>query len=169
MPKLTIRQIIILSVMVIAILYATYDFFIAPRTKKDMVDTGKKTAELEALMAEVTANMPKGSLSASDAYNISRAEAQWTRDPFYERKSFREWVKSKDPAKTGSGTTQKMMFNYSGYLNAKDKKIAIINGIEYESGESLEIQGYVLQNIYQDKVVIINQKHGVKLNVPIQE
>jgi hypothetical protein len=169
MPKLTTRQIIIISVMVIAILYAAYDFFIAPRTKKVMVDTGKKTAELEAFIAEVTANMLKGSLSANDAYKISRAEAQWTRDPFYERKAFREWVTSKDPAKAGSGTTQKMIFNYSGYLKVKDKKMAIINGIEYEPGEALEMEGYVLQNIYQNKVVIINQKNGAKLNVPLQE
>jgi hypothetical protein len=169
MPKLTTRQIIILIVMAIAILYAAYDFLIASRAKKDMVDTGKKITELEAFMAEVTANMPKGSLSASDAYKINRAEAEWMRDPFFERKSFREWVKSKEPAKTGGGTGQKMIFHYSGYLKVKDKKIAIINGVEYEPGESLEIEGYVLKSIYQDKVVILNQKNGAKLDVPLQE
>lgn len=169
MPKLTTRQIIILIVMVVAILYAAYDFLIAPRTKKDMVDTGKKTTELEAFMAEVTANMPKGSLPASDAYKISRAEAEWIHDPFFERKSYREWVKSKEPAKTGGGTAQKMIFHYSGYLKVKDKKIAIINGIEYEPGESLEIEGYVLKSIYQDKVIILNKKNGAKLDVPLQE
>jgi len=169
MPKLTTRQIIILIVMVVAILYAAYDFLIAPRTKKDMVDTGKKTAELETFMAEVTANMPKGSLSASDAYKISRAEAEWMRDPFFERKTFREWAKSKEPAKTGGGTAQKMIFNYAGYLKVKDKKMAIINGVEYSPGESLELEGYVLKDVYQNKVIIINQKNGAKLDVPLQE
>ena len=169
MPKLTNRQIIIISIMAIAIVYAAYDFFIAPRAKNDMVDTGKKTADLEAFIADVTANIPKGSLSAADSYIISRAEAQWTHDPFYERKLFREWVKLRDAAKAGSGKTQKISFNYSGYVKVKDKKMAIINGIEYEPGESLEVEGYVLKNIYQNKVVIINEKNGAKYNAPLQD
>jgi hypothetical protein len=169
MPKLTKQQIIILSVMVVAVLYAAYDFFIAPRTKSAMIDVGKKSTELEAFINNITASIPKGSLSAADAYIVSRAEAPWTRDPFYDRKLFREWVKLKEPAKAGGGISQKTGFIYSGYLKVDNKKVAIINGVEYESGDPLEMEGYVLKNIYQGKVVIINEKNGAKFDVPLQE
>lgn len=170
MPKLTKQQIIILSVMAVVVLYAAYDFFIAPRTKSAMIDIGKQSMELEAFINNITASLPKGSLSAADAYIVARAEAQWTKDPFYDRKLFREWVKLKEPAKAGGGTSQKMSFIYSGYLKINNKKVvAIINGVEYESGDPLEIEGYVLKNIYQGKVVIINEKSGAKFDIPLQE
>jgi hypothetical protein len=170
MPKLTKQQIIILSVMVVAVLYAAYDFFIAPRTKSAVIDIGEKSMELEAFINNITASMPKGSLSAADAYIVNRAEAQWTKDPFYDRKLFREWVKLKEPARAGGdGKSQKMSFIYSGYLKINNKTVAIVNGIEYESGDPLEIEGYVLKNIYQGKVVIINKKSRAKFDVPLQE
>ena len=168
MPKLTTRQIIILSVMVVAIVYAAYDFFIAPQAKRDMIDVGEKSAKLDAFINEVTTYMPKGSRSAFEIYTVSRAEANWKHDPFYERKSYREWMKVKEPAKTGGGA-QKISFNYSGYVNMKDKRMAIINGVEYESGDPLEMEGYVLRGIYQNKVVIENVKSRSKFEVLLQE
>lgn len=168
MPKLTTRQIIILSVMVVVIAYAAYDFFIAPREKRDMIDVGQRSAKLDAFINEVTTYMPKGSRSAFETYAASRAETPWKHDPFYERKSYREWVKVKEPAKAG-GIAQKISFNYSGYVNMKDKRMAIINGIEYESGDPLEVEGYVLRGIYQNKVIIENVKSKSKLEVLLQE
>ena len=168
MPKLTKRQMIILSIMVVAVLYAVYDFFIAPRTKPTVIDIGKKSAELEVFRTDITANIPKGS-SAADDYIVSRAEAGWTHDPFYDSRSFREWVRFKEPSKTGIKTSQKIFFGYSGFLKVDKRKVAIINGAEYESGDPLEIEGYVLKNIYPDKVVIVNIKNGVKFDVPLQE
>ena len=71
MPKLTRQQIIIISIMVVAILYGAYNFFIVPGTKSVSFDAGKKPAELAAFAADVTANMAKVSLSAADAYTIN--------------------------------------------------------------------------------------------------
>jgi hypothetical protein len=47
--------------------------------------------------------------------------------------------------------------------------LAIINGVEYEAGDPLEIEGYVLKKIYPGKVVIVNEKSGSKFEVPLQE
>lgn len=168
MPKLTKQQIIILSIMGAAILFAVYDFLIAPRTEPAVIDIGKKSADLEVFKTNITANIPRG-LSAADDYIVSRAEAGWTHDPFYDSRSFREWVRFKEPAKTVVKTSQKIVFGYSGFLKVDKRKVAIINGAEYESGDALEIEGYVLKNIYPDKVVIENIKNGVKFDVPLQE
>jgi hypothetical protein len=169
MPKLTRQQIIILSVMTLVILFAVYDFFIAPRSKTDVIDIGTKTSELEAFLTDITSKLPKGSLPAADAYILSRAELAWVHDPFYERKSFREWEKRKEQAKASGGMSQKVGFSYSGYLKVGNKNLAIINGIEYEAGEPMEIEGYILKKIYPAKVVIVNKKSGANFDVPLQE
>jgi hypothetical protein len=168
MPKLTRQQIIILSIMGLVILFAIYDVFIAARSKAEPIDIGKKTSELEAFLSNITSKLPKGSLPTSDAYILSRAETGWVHDPFYERKSFREWEKRKERARAG-GISQKVSFSYSGYLNVGNKNLAIINGVEYEAGNRLEIEGYVLKKIYAGKVVIVNEKSGAKFDVPLQE
>jgi hypothetical protein len=169
MPKLTRQQIIILSVMIIMILFAVYDFFIAPRTRTELIDVGKKTSEFEAFLTDITSKLPKESLPATDAYVLSRAESAWVHDPFFERKSFREWEKRKEQAKAGGGISQKVSFSYSGYIKAGNKDLAIVNSVEYEAGDRMEIEGYVLKKIYPGKVVIVNEKSGAKFDVPLQE
>jgi hypothetical protein len=169
MPKLTRQQMIILSIMALVVLFAIYDFFIAPRSRAELIDIGKKTSELEAFLTDITSRLPKGTQPTSDAYVLSRAETGWVHDPFYERKSIREWDKRKERAKAGGGMSQRVSFSYSGYLRVRDKNLAIINGVEYEAGEALEIEGYILKKIYPGKVVIVNEKSGAKFDVPLQE
>jgi len=168
MPKLTRQQTIILSIMVVVVLYGLYDFIIVPKTKSVSSDVGKKPAELEAFVADITAKMSKGFLSSNDAYTINSAETEWIRDPFYEKKSFRDWRRIKDP-KAGKDAGSDPGFNYSGYLSIGNKKMAIINGVEYESGDHLEIEGYVVEKIYPDRVVIINIKSRSEFEVSLQE
>ena len=169
MPKLTKQQIIILSIMAIVILFAIYDFLTASRSKSEPIDFGKKTSELQAFLTDLTSRLPKGSLPSADAYILSRAQSEWAHDPFYERKSFREWEKRKERAKAGGGAMQRVSFSYSGYLKVMDKNLAIINGVEYETGDQLEIEGYVLKKIYPGRVVIVNERSGAKFDIPLQE
>jgi hypothetical protein len=169
MPKLTRQQIIILSIMALVILFAVYDVFIAARSKSEPINIAKKTSDLEAFLTDITSKLPKGSLPAADAYILSRAETGWVHDPFYERQFFREWEKRKERARAGGVILQNVSFSYSGYLNLRNKNLAIINGVEYETGDRLEIEGYVLKKIYPGKVVIVNEKSGAKFDVPLQE
>ena len=169
MPKLTRQQIIILSVMTLVILFAVYDFFIAPRTRMGIIDIGKKTSELDEFLTDVTTRLPKESLSSADAYVLSRAESAWVHDPFFEGKLLREWEKRKERARAGGGILQKVSFSYSGYIKVGNKDLAIINGVEYAAGDPLEIGGYVLKKIYPGKVLIVNEKSGAKFDVPLQE
>lgn len=169
MPKLTKRQWIILSVMVAAILYGAYDFLLAPKQKSSATDVKAKLAQLGTFMADVTVSMAGGALSAADAYIVSRAETEWKRDPFYEKKSFREWMNLKNPMKAGVSSIGKANFVYSGYLNLDNKRIAIVNDVEYGAGDTLETGGFVLKQIYPDRVVIVNERDGTKFEVLLQD
>jgi hypothetical protein len=183
MAKLNKRQMIILGVMGIVILYAAFDF-LAPKKKSAVPGTAHNTAEMSTFVADLTASLGKDTTKNLNALIFSRAEKEWTQDPFLDAKSVRAWSAAKTPVKkegaaVSSGATAvptatgasalKSEFVYSGYLDTGRKRMAIINGIEYSEGESLDVKGYVLKSVSPTRVVIENHGTGATLNVPLLE
>jgi hypothetical protein len=117
----------------------------------------------------VASNVATGASGAADVYTIGRAESEWLRDPFANNKVYREWASIKDGASEAGKASQKVLFNYSGYLETGQRKMAIINGLEYRINESLEIEGYVLKTIQPGKVIITNTRDRTNIEVPLQE
>ncbi len=163
MKKPNKRQIIILAIMAIAILYAAYDLFVAqPAAKKAKMEAAKP-AEVEIFVSEANDDALKNKLAAADAYIISKAEAQWEKNPFWERAEYREFAGSE----SAGGLAGKII--YSGFIDAGRKSMAIINGFEYGPGDALELEGYVLRSITPSRILIVNSNTGSELFIPIQE
>ena len=161
------RQIIILSIMAIAILYGIYELFIAGPVKIKNVDPGKRSEELDTFLGNISAGAKKDSPSPADLYIIARAEAAWLHNPFYERESYKVWLASRGSA---SGEAKQVIkFNYHGYLVVGKGKMAIINNVEYKTGEQLEIEGYFLKNISPQRIVIEKRADRTRFDVPLQE
>ena len=170
MPKLTTRQIIILGVAVIAVLYGGYDFFFAKSKKAAVIDTGKKIEELNTFMTEMTIALGKDTPSPVDAHIIRRAEAGWAHDPFYNRKTEKAWAVAKGQAQTGGiAAAPKSPFSYTGYVEAGNKTIAVINGNGYGAGDALDVDGYVLKAIDPARVTIYNRETRRTIDIPLQE
>jgi hypothetical protein len=172
MRKLNKRQIIILGVMLLAVLYGAYEFFSTGRKGQVVVDTAKKAVDLNAFIGDITSSLTKDSSSPVDAHMIKRAETPWLRDPFYERKSYRQLIVADKPAQAGGAATfsvEKSKFNYTGYLDMGSKKIAIVNGSEYAAGDALDVDGYVLNGIYPDRIVVHHRENRRTLDIPLQE
>jgi hypothetical protein len=167
MAHLGNRQKIILGIMAIAILYAAVDFML-PKKKIAMIDTRRETEELNTFVTTLAAGMGKDSARNLGPLIFSRAERNWTQDPFLEDKSFRAWVQVKKPAKEGA-PAPKIEFTYTGYLEMDRKRIAIINGVEYKEGEPLDIKGFVLKSVSPARVLIENQMTGATINILLQE
>ena len=168
MAKLGKREMIILGVMAVAVLIAAVDFFM-PKKKIPMIDVAQKTEELNTFVSDLTARMGTDSTKGLSAIIFALAEKDWTQDPFLDSKSYKTWGQSKEAAKEGSGATQKIEFVYSGYLEVRGKRMAIINGMEYKEGDPLDVRGYFLKNISATRVVIENRGSKATLNVPLQE
>jgi hypothetical protein len=164
MAKLDKRQMIILGVMAIVVCYAAFDF-LTPKKRSSAPDMAQKTAELSTFVTDLTAGLGKDTTKNLNTLIFSRAEKEWTQDPFLDAKSFKAWSTAKAPVK---GAT-KSEFVYSGYLDTGRKRMAIINGIEYSEGESLDVKGYVLKSASPTKVVIENRGTGATVNVPLPE
>jgi hypothetical protein len=160
MSKPTKREIIILVVMACAVLYGVYALFFASSVEKMAV---KKETNINF---NAVGNVKSDSLVKINSYILSRAEADWGKNPFLEKRSYNEYLASV------GGTGQKnvdVKFIYNGYVDAGRMKMAIINGLEYSRGEKLDSAGYYLKEIYSSKVVIGNGNTGVDLVVPMEE
>src|SRR5450759_2555999 len=126
MDKLSKRQIIILSIAALFVVYAAYEYLIAsPASKK--ITTNDKQQEISTLVSGLTNDLIKDTQAAGmDAYIITRAEADWQKNPFWDRSSnsYKEWAAIQGAA-GGSSSAAKII--YSGYVDAGKMKIAIIN------------------------------------------
>jgi hypothetical protein len=159
---------IILGVMAIVILYAAFDY-LAPQKKIPGVDMAQKTAELKTFVTDLTAGLGKDSSKNLGTLIFSRAEREWTQDPFLDSRAYKSWSQVKVPAKEAGAAAPKIEFVYSGYLEVDRKRMAIINGMEYREGEGLDTKGYVLKSVSPSSVVIENRGIGATVNVPLLE
>lgn len=164
MAKLNKRQIIIIVITIVVILYGAYEWFAGGKKQKD-------TKEIEPVvksnyLINITGDLMKIPVSLTDTYIVGRAEADWGKNPFWEKGSYIEWAR-KDDAKTKDDPESKII--YSGYVDAGKKKMAVINGLEYSVGEKLETGDYVLKKITATKVFLSDKSRGRELEVTIQD
>lgn len=187
MGKLEKREKIILVIAALAILYAGYVYLIEPAMNKAKPGDQKPVISNQVSSAPVSApasgapvgtTPPAGSLKneaaagvADDAqdYIIARAEAGWGKNPFVDRKSnsYKEWASIQRAEAAKSSPEGKIV--YSGYVDAGIRKIAIIDGLEYQAGDQLEMEGYVLKQVTPFQVLILNKNTGIESEIPISE
>jgi hypothetical protein len=172
MTRLTTRQIVILGIMLLAILYGAYELLSNGRKKPAAADPAKKTADLNAFISEMTTALAKDTPTAAEAHMIKRAEAAWARDPFYERKTYAEWSPAKEPAQPSGASAPgvpKVQFNYTGFVDGGGKRIAVVNGNEYGTGDALDVEGYVLKAITPSRISVYNRETRRTFEIPLQE
>ncbi|KUG22453.1 hypothetical protein ASZ90_007770 [hydrocarbon metagenome] len=161
------REIIILAIATVFVLYAGYEFLIArPADKKVQTSANVDPAKKNTSLSDLTNELSKDKLSDLDAYMVKKIESDWNKNPFWKKDLYKEWAAKEDAAKGGS-TAPKII--YSGYVDSGKNKMAVINGLEYRIGEQLEIEGYFLKQITPSKVVILNKNSGDREEVPLQE
>lgn len=162
MKKLNNRQIIIIAVAVLFVFYAIYELVLVGGVAKK-VETGIRPGARESFVTGLNKDLTKYAIAKTESYIIERAQMNWNKNPFWDRSAYREYVGQE----TSGDRAAKIV--YSGYVDAGKKKLAIINGWEYEAGDSLDIKGYVLKSVAPSRVLILNRNTGSDFYVPIQE
>lgn len=143
------REQIILGFVVLAVLYAGYNY-LGTSEKHSQIKTEEELTDLKNLMADVTTQVNKAVLSDAEIFLIKRAEANWKRDPFLSPGVHVKFTSDSEPEVSAQG----LSFSYSGYLETGDKKLAIINNMEYEAGEMLAEGGFIVRSISANRVEI---------------
>ena len=166
MAKFKKREIIILVIAALFVLYAGYEYLIAaPASKKIKTSAGADSVKVDTFASGIIKDLGKDKITDLDAYVIRRMEADWGKNPFWKKDLYKEWGNREGVAK--SGVLAKII--YSGYVDSGKNKMAVINGFEYRIGEQLEIEGYVLKQITPSKVLIFNKNTGNQEEIPLQE
>ena len=163
---MTTREKIIVGIMILAVVYGVYTiFFAAPREEFAFKSGGDK--ELDALNTFVNkvAEKTKSSLSKEKAYILQKAQADWKQDPLIQLLP----KKTKEAEQAQPLVLDSKML-YTGFLQMGDKRLAIINGTEYEIGDRLETDGLIIRNIQPNHVVIASpDKKYKKVILPMED
>ena len=162
---------LIYFVISVIVLYFFYYLFIEPQTKTTDRYIGKQSPELQAFAILITAQIgEKSSLLSFNETIIEIAEGEWLKDPFYDMVSYGELDMSATLIKTGN-VDHKESFSYSGFINVSGKKLAIINDIEYEVGETLVLESglFVLGEISPTKIIIENKANKNRRVIQLQK
>ena len=137
--------------MVLAIVYGVYIVFFA-ESKEEAAFESKGNNEVEALYSFITkvAEKTKRSLPKEQVYALQKAQSEWKQDPLIhiQPKISREEKTQRQPLKLD----RKII--YTGFLQMGAKRLAIINGLEYEIGDRLEPDGLIIRNIHPNYVVL---------------
>jgi hypothetical protein len=164
---MTRREKIILVLMALSVVYGFYALFIEnPNTAR--YAGGSSESKLEAFNNFISnvADMTRDGLSEIDSYVIEHIPAKWTKDPLLNTRGNAKI--SNEPAVT-TASAQQLGITYSGFLQMGDKSLAIINGLEYETGERLREGNHLVGSIYPNRVIILIRDGRTKLTVPLEE
>ncbi len=153
--------------MALTVVYGFYALFLENPTPRsdNLASSGSKLDEFNKFITNVAA-LIKGGLSEEDTYIIERIPVKWTKDPLL---NTRQSFAFKPDEETKEATVEKLGITYSGYLKMGNKSLAIIDGLEYETGDELPESGHTVEKIYPNKVIIVTGGGRNKITVPLEE
>lgn len=162
------REKIILLVMSIAIAYGVYAVFFFLPSKTTPVNKSSELNELTQLVTKVSQNLSQGRVSKADMYIIKEAEAPWRDDLFSDRREEKS-AEVQEKKEVADSTSKKGIFTYSGFMEIGRERIAIINGMQYQTGDELKPDGYIIRAIYPKKVILEMKGEKEQIILPISE
>lgn len=153
--------------MALTVVYGLYALFLeTPTSTINISSSDKKLDALYKFISNVAA-MTKDGLSEIDSYIIEHIPAKFTKDPLLNTKNEFKFDEARRVAE--ETTEQKLGITYSGYLQMGKKSLAIINGLEYETGDRLRQSGYVVGAIYPTRVIILMRGGKQRISIQLRE
>lgn len=154
--------------MVVAILYGVYNFFLSspPETTTEVSEEMGVDA-LNKFVVGAAQELFSEKSSEIDAYVLDQAQAEWTHDPFYQSgKNLTAQAASREAERAAR---QSVRLIYTGFIEVADKRLAIINDLEYETGEALNQPGYYVKLITPKRVVLGVEGEIENVILPLEE
>ena len=160
------REKILVGLMLLSVVYGVYILFLSSPQQKAILNVGNDQEALKAFIIKKKKKMSTG-LSKNQAYVLQKAETKWKQDPLIQIKP--EVVEEKEEIPQSEPVLATKIV-YPGFLEMGNKRLAIINGMEYESGDILEPGGYTIRSISASRVVIaFPDRQNTTMNLPMEE
>ena len=164
------REKIIILLTLLAVIYGAYNFLFSSAPSSNLQIQIKGAEELNNFVANLSKDIRKEGLTASDSDILNRIVADWRKDPMIRTTAqLSRELKIKEEEAVVMDVAEDIDLVYSGYLSLGDLNLAIINNMEYQAGEELEQGGYVIEQIYPEKAII--RVIGTRRNIvlPLEE
>ncbi|TFG93338.1 MAG: hypothetical protein E4H15_01570 [Syntrophobacterales bacterium] len=155
--KVSTREVVVVAVMLVAVLFGVSDFFLASSSKVVGVGGGEDAARIDALIADVSKVLEDSKSCPVYAAIVTEAETDWGRDLSYADNTPVVSTSNLGPVE------------YTGYLEIGTRRIGIIDGVSYEAGDELEVGGYLVKRIRPSSVMIEEKGTGKSITVPLLE
>jgi hypothetical protein len=164
------REKIIVGFMVAAILYGGYNFLFSHSAGGKKNSYRQPLVGASAFVADLVKQIQAADTTATDTKILEKSATAWQKDPFLvvEKTDVAEEGPEKKPEIIAAGKLTGA-FRYSGYMEMGNRKLAIINGMEYLEGDQLAIQGAVLKKITPGEVQIYVETEKGIVVVPIDD
>ena len=160
------REKIILGLALIAVVYAIYVLFFAGSPKQADQNTEPGLEDAKTFAQDMTNRLGTNDVLTRDMYILVQATAEWKRDLFLRSGHSLTEIEDSEQA---AGKMEEIQFTYTGYLEMKNKKLAVINGMEYEEGESLGLYGYWVKDISPTQITISSKEQNNMMVLTLQE
>jgi hypothetical protein len=167
------REKIIIGLVILAILYGLFELLRQPAKEEAYTGLREDNKALNELVAGIDLIIKGEGLTQAEQYILASAQDEWPQDPFsdvpldmlegHEKGDIEEEIAEMQISEAGPS------FTYSGFLVMGAKRIAIIDGQEYEKGDELKSGLYTVQDIDPEKVSIRDNKASRVIIVPIRE
>jgi len=168
------REKIIIGLVTLAVLYGLFELLRQPAKENTYTGLGEDNKALSELVAGIDRVITgEGLTTQAEQYILVSAQDEWPQDPFSDVPLDMLEVGDKADIEEEAADMQisefSSSFTYSGFLVMGDRRIAIIDGQEYEKGDELKSGLYTVQNIDPEKVSIRDKRSSTVIIVPIRD
>ena len=165
---MTTREKIILALACLTLIFGVYQLFLAGSKNGPVPSKSETSTELAQFIQQVSDQVKQTALSVTDKYVIAHSSLPWANNPFLESLNLLSGKGAKQ-VETTKDQWHRPQWKYSGYVSLGAKKLAIINGVEYEAGEMLLEKEYYLRKIESDHIEIVRIKDGKVVILPFKD
>ena len=159
------REKILVAFMAVAISYGGLEFFYFSRNTEPPAAHVEIDVEASRKMAQnLNVEIVKGETTPQQRYVLALATAKGRDNLFYQLPEGNPLSSAQATAEVADDT-----FEYTGFLEAGGRKMAIVNGVEYQVGEMLDHGGFILLDIAPDRVILGARQGSGTVLVPYRE
>jgi hypothetical protein len=143
------REKILVGLMILAIAWGAWEVFFSGRHENGEKNFQANNSDPAQTAADISQKTQDLAIGGHEKYILQLAASKWQRDPFYPLAGQKDYDKKNETSQNHNQT-----YYYTGFLEVGKKKMAIINGLEYQPGDEIEPGSAVLLNIFPEHVEI---------------
>ena len=171
MNRLSLREKVLLGVVVLTCIGVGISLVFPSESKSSAVQAPSPYAKLSEFTTGLAVKMAQSKLSATDLATIEKAATPWEKDPFINLRA--EVGPAVDTGAQSKAVPEELSsdkLSYSGYLIMGNRKLALVNGMEYEVGEHLKDNlQLAVEEISVHQVVLRRKDTGITMVLPLED